>query len=113
MLTVMTSLPRSAPGASSSSSVLMPTSARGARSAIVAFVVGEGDGLATDREVAPLRPADVVLGHQDPPQVGVAPEDDPEEVIDLALLEVGGGEEPHAGVDFWQRRAVFQKRLHA
>ena len=34
------------------------------------LVVGEEDGLAADREVAALGPADVVLGHQDPPQVG-------------------------------------------
>ena len=63
------------------------------------LVVGEEDGLAADREVAALRPADVVLGHQDPPQVGVAAEDDPEEVVDLALLELGGREELDAGVE--------------
>ena len=28
--------------------------------------MGEEDGLAADRVVAALRPADVVLGHQDP-----------------------------------------------
>ena len=65
----------------------------------LSLVVGEGHGLAADREVAPLRPADVVLGQQDPGQVGVAAEDDPEEVVDLALLELGGGEQLDAGVD--------------
>src|SRR5215212_3530461 len=72
---------------------------RSATSAITALVVGEGDRLAADREVAPLRPADVVVGHQDPGQVRVAAEDDPEEVEDFALLRLGGGEEVDAGVD--------------
>ena len=66
---------------------------------------GEDDGLAADREVAALRPADVVLGHQDPAQVRVAAEHDPEEVEGLALLEVGGREELDAGVDLRQRVA--------
>src|SRR3954453_3594798 len=57
------------------------------------LVVGEDHGLAADREVAPLRVADVVLGHEDPAQVGVVLELDAEHVEDLALLEVGGGEE--------------------
>src|SRR6478735_3463 len=84
-------------------------------SAITALVVGEGDGLAADREVAPLRPADVVVGHQDPGQVRVAVEDDAEEVEGLALLEVGGREELDAGVDLRQRVAVGlgQHRLDA
>ena len=74
------------------------------------LVVGEQDGLAADREVAALRPADVVLGHQDPAQVGVAAEDDPEEVVGLALLELGGGEELDAGVDLGQRRVAVERR---
>ena len=61
-----------------------------------ALVVGEEDRLAADREVAALRVAVVVLGHQDPAQVGVAVEDDAEDVVDLALLEVGGREEVDA-----------------
>src|SRR4051812_28939452 len=75
-------------------------------SALDFFLVGEGGRLAADREVAPLRPADVVLGHQDPAQIGVAVEDDSEEVEDFALLELGGGEEGDAGVDFWKDHAV-------
>jgi hypothetical protein len=55
--------------------------------------VREEDRLAADREVAALGPADVVLGHQDPPQVGVTAEDDPEEVVGLPLLEVRGREQ--------------------
>src|ERR1700709_254089 len=98
MLTVISSSVRSSLRSGVlSRSVLNPTSA--VRSAITALVVGEGDGLAADREVAPLRPADVVVGQQDPGQVRMAAEDDPEEVVDLALLEVGGGEQLDAGVD--------------
>src|SRR5689334_20469395 len=95
---------RSRSGASSIS-VLSPTSAW--RSVIAAFGVGEGDRLAADREVAPLRPADVVVGHQDPGQVRVAAEDDAEEVEDFALLRVGGGEELDAGVDLRQLLAAW------
>src|ERR687896_1038698 len=51
------------------------------------------DGLAAHREVAPLREARVVLGHQDAAHVGVALEDHAEHVVDLALLVVGGGEQ--------------------
>src|SRR5688572_23875574 len=47
------------------------------------LVVREQDRLAADREVAPLRVALVVLGHEDPAQVRVAVEDDPEHVVDL------------------------------
>src|SRR4051794_22440621 len=47
--------------------------------AIVALVVGEGHGLSPDGEVPPLWPADVVVGKQDSPQVGMAAKDDPEE----------------------------------
>ena len=54
-----------------------------------ALVVREQDRLAADREVAPLRMALVVLGHEDPAQVGVAVEDHAEHVVDLALLVVG------------------------
>ena len=61
MLTVITSV-RCGPR-SSASPVARSIAVR---SAIVALVVGEGDRLAADREVAPLRPADVVLGQQDP-----------------------------------------------
>src|SRR5918994_6899187 len=68
------------------------TSSPGWRSVIpvrqLVLVVGEQHGLATHREVAPLRMALVVLGHEDPAQVGVAVEDDAEHVVDLALLEV-------------------------
>src|SRR5262249_30172088 len=89
MLTVITSVVRS------------PTSISppGTCSAIVALVVGEGDGLAANREVAALRPADVVLGQQDPGQVGVALELDPEEVEGFALLEVRGGKDVDTGGD--------------
>src|SRR5690348_1653509 len=67
------------------------------RSVIALFRIGEGDRLAADREVAALRPADVVVRHQDPGQVRVAAEDDPEEVEGFALLRVGGGKELDAG----------------
>src|SRR4051794_31939156 len=53
------------------------------------LIEGEQDRLAAHREVAPLRVALVVLGHEDPPHVGVALEDDAEHVVDLALLKVG------------------------
>src|ERR1700709_416736 len=112
MLTVISSSVRSSLRSGVlNGSVLNPTSA--GRSAITALVVGEGDGLAADREVAPLRPADVVVGQQDPGQVGVADEDDPQEVEGFARLEVGGGEELDAGVDLRQRvaRRVGQHRF--
>src|SRR2546423_3256595 len=57
------------------------------------LVVGEQDGLAADREVAPLREPLVVLRHQYPARIGVAVEDDAEHVVPLALLEVGAREE--------------------
>ena len=63
------------------------------------LVVGEDHRLAADREVAALRPADVDLRQQDPAQVRVAAEDDPEEVVDLALVELGGREQIDAGID--------------
>jgi hypothetical protein len=66
----------------------------------VALVVSKDHRLASDGEVAPLRPADVVLREQDAPQVGMAAEDDPEEVVDLPLLKLGGGEEGDAAVYF-------------
>ena len=53
-------------------------------------VCGEQDRLAADREVAALRVALVVLGHEDAAQVGVAVEDHAEHVVDLALLVVRG-----------------------
>src|SRR5918998_525321 len=59
------------------------------------LVEGVDDGLAADREVAPLRVALVVLRHEDAAHVGVAVEDHAEHVEDLALLEVGGRVEVH------------------
>ena len=64
------------------------------------LVLGEQDRLAADREVAALRPALVVLGQQQPAQVGVAAKDDPEELVGLALVELGGREELDAAIDF-------------
>src|SRR4051794_21096215 len=61
------------------------------------LVEGEQDRLAPHREVAALRVALVVLGHQDPPHVGVALEQDAEHVVDLSLLEVGRGVEVDDG----------------
>src|SRR4249919_114072 len=72
-------------------------------SAIVALVVGEGDGLAADREVAPLRPADVVVGQQDPGQVGVASKVNPKEVEHFPLLELGRGKQLDTGVNRGER----------
>src|SRR5215204_3635040 len=80
------------------------TSVRSASSAIVVLAVGEGHRLPADREVAPLRPAHVILGKEDPGQGGMAVEDDSEEVVGLPLLEVRSGEKLDAGVDF--RKAV-------
>src|SRR6476646_4741228 len=57
------------------------------------LVEGEQDGLAAHREVAALREALVVLGHQDAPHVRMALELHAEHVPDLALLEVGRWEE--------------------
>src|SRR3954470_22800083 len=108
MLIVMISRSRSG---ISRRSVLIPLSAW--RSVITGLAVGEGDRLAADREVAPLRPADVIVGHQDPGEIRVSAEDDPEEVEDLALLSVGGGEELDAGVDLRQLlTAIGQHRFH-
>src|SRR3954447_18235122 len=79
------------------------TSVRGSVSsisAIVPLVVGERHGLAADREVAPLRPADVVIWKQDPRQIGMPPKHDAEEVIDLPLLELGSRKKLTARVDF-------------
>src|SRR5213082_1049638 len=81
----------SAPSESSCSSASVPNT--GAPLLIPArelvLVEGEDDRLAAHREVAPLRVALVVLGHQDAARVGVAVEDHAEHVEDLALLEVG------------------------
>src|SRR4051794_9352481 len=57
------------------------------------LVEGEQDRLAAHREVAPLRVARIVLGHQDPAQVRVTLEDHAEHVVGLALLEVGAREQ--------------------
>src|ERR671923_1187853 len=54
------------------------------------LVEREDHRLAAHREVAPLREALVVLGHEDAAQVGVPLEHDAEHVVDLTLLEVGG-----------------------
>src|SRR5436190_23849788 len=97
MRSSVTERSRSRYGTSSGAS--RPTPVAGASSLIPArhlvLVEGEEDGLAAHREVAPLRVALVVLGHQDATQVGVAVEDHAEHVVDLALLEVGAGEEVH------------------
>src|SRR2546423_1432657 len=61
------------------------------------LVEREDDRLAPDREVAPLRVALVVLGHEDPAQVRVAGEHHAEHVVYLALLEVGGAPQVHDG----------------
>src|SRR5919202_3246305 len=97
-----------APGVSVRSSVTersrsrYGTSSAGSRSTPVAgaslliparhlvLVIGEEHGLAADGEVASLREALVVLGHEDPARVGVAVEDHAEHVEGLALLVVGG-----------------------
>src|SRR5215204_683396 len=55
------------------------------------LVVGEQHRLAADREVAALRVALVVLGHEDAAEVRMALELHPEHVVDLSLLVVGGG----------------------
>ena len=65
----------------------------------LAFVVGEDHRLAADREVAALRVALVVLGHEDAAQVGMPVEHDAEHVVDLALLVVGAGPDVDDGVD--------------
>src|SRR6187551_754364 len=70
MLTVITSVSRA----------WAPVDAGTPVSAIVAFVVGEGDRLAAYGEVPALRPTDVILRQQDPAQVGVPVEHDSEEV---------------------------------
>src|SRR6201999_2681611 len=88
---------RSATVGSAGSSSMIDCGKRG--SAITLFAVGEGDRLAADREGAPLPPADVVLGKEDPRQFRMAGEDDAEEVEGFALLEVGGREEVDAGGD--------------
>src|SRR6516165_864238 len=77
-----------------------------ARPHVLGLVVCEGHGLAAEREIAPLRVALVILGQQDPAQVGMAAEDHAEHVVDLALLVVGGGP---AGV---LRRAWGDRRDH-
>src|SRR5215213_1675504 len=49
--------------------------------------------LAADRVVAPQRMAFPAVRHHDPRQVWVPLELDPEQVVDLALVPVGAGEE--------------------
>src|SRR5215207_10877219 len=66
------------------------------------LVVGVDDRLAAHREVAALRIALIVLGHQDAAHVGVALEHHAEHVVDLALLEVGGG---------WRVNTLGQARI--
>src|SRR5881394_193488 len=69
-------------------------------SAISALVIGESHRLAANGEVPSKWPADVILRQQDPGQVRVPPERDPEEVVRLPLLELGGRKQLRAGVDF-------------
>src|SRR4249920_270675 len=76
-------------------------------SAIGPLVVGEGHRLAADGEVATLRPANVVLGKQDPRQVWMALEDDPEEVEGLPLLELRRREKLYTRVDFGEWLSFF------
>src|SRR4051794_15779596 len=80
-------------GSSSVPKTGAPTSSVSWKSLIPArhlvLVEGEQDGLAAHREVAPLREALVVLGHQDAAHVRVPFELHAEHVEDLALLEVG------------------------
>src|SRR4051812_44189726 len=64
---------------------------------VLVLVEGEQHGLAAHREVAPLRVAGVVLRQQDAAHVRVAVEDDPEHVVDLALLVVRCREEVDHG----------------
>src|SRR6185436_4021380 len=88
----------------SSASVIVP----GRRRSVIParelrLVEGVDDRLASHREVAPLRVALVVLGHEDAPHVGVPLEDHAEHVVDLALLEVRRGMEVDDG---WEARIV-------
>src|SRR5919106_63646 len=64
---------------------------------VLALVEGVEHGLAAHGEVAPLREALVVLRHEDAAMVRVALEHHAEHVVDLALLEVRGGEQVHDG----------------
>src|SRR5918996_1910444 len=64
---------------------------------VLALVEGVEHGLAAHRKVAPLREALVVLRHEDAAMVRVALEHHAEHVVDLALLEVRGGEQVHDG----------------
>src|SRR4051794_10924588 len=89
-------------GGVSSRSVLIPISASRLGSVIALLRISERHWLSTNWKVPALRPADVVLGHQDPGQVGVAAEHDAEEIEDLALLRVGGRKQLDAGFDLRQ-----------
>src|SRR5215208_492507 len=86
MRSIVTERSRSRYGTASGSASVIP-----ARELLL--VEREQHGLAAHGEVAALREADVVLGHQDPAHVRVAVELHAEEVVDLALLEVGRREE--------------------
>src|SRR5918999_1778963 len=79
----------------SSGSVMAPGCSSVIPARELRLVEGVDDRLAAHREVAPLREALVVLGHQDAAHVRMAVEDHAEHVVDLALLEVGGGGEVH------------------
>src|SRR5665213_3490033 len=59
----------------------------------------ELDDLATDGVVPPEWMADPVVGHEDAGQVGVVVEDDPKEVVGLALVPVRGRKEVVNRVD--------------
>jgi hypothetical protein len=72
--------------------------------------VREEHRLAAHREVAPLGEAFIVLGHEDPAQVGVAIEDDAEHVVELPLLVVGG--RPVGGDRLDVRRLGVHAQLH-
>src|ERR1700728_2798824 len=81
----------------------------------LAFVMSEDHRFAADGEVAPLRVALVVLGHQDAPQVGMAAKHDAEHVVDLALLVVGGRPAPAIlaiGCDRIEHRLVGRYAQH-
>src|SRR6187200_3530550 len=65
-------------------------------SVIVLFRVGERHRLAANWEIPSLRPAHVVVGHQDPCQIRVPPEHNPEEIEHFPLLGFGSWKYLHA-----------------
>src|SRR3954452_3971560 len=89
-------------GGVSSRSALIPVSASRFGSVIPRLAVGEGDGLPANWEVTPLGPPHVVLRHQDPSQVRMPSEHDPEEVEYFPLLGLRRGEQLDAAVDLRQ-----------